>query len=471
METLPNELIINILEYLPLNSLKNICVTSKNLENLCKEIKIKIDFYLINVYHFINCVNFCSKHFTVTKIILSPPLIINDVWMKFATNKLKTLKSLVLHTNVHVTKNNLENFFNFSNIEELSIYNLKIIGNSFEKINKLTNLKKLKIRSSLYIDYDFILSKIRNLQELSLIGTSTLDLVNFDNLKNLRSINFSASEHFVIVRHLSNKLLSNIAENCKFLEKLNLGYCRNIDPSGLNLILEKCNIKYLRLQCYENLNQDTLKIIGNLKNLSYLDISHCRNMQHVQEFKNIEFILKCSKMKKLYAFGISYVDDIFFSNLGRSFPLLTSLLITFTNTNCKNILTKLSNCKKLNKLFLRGSHITSEDFKYFASNTRNYNFIDLGYCKNLESEDLNDLDFRFIKILDINSPKFTKQTFKEIFDKSPYLHSVRIYYVNFLDIDFLKNICKNVKNVFIDKVELNEEIFEFIKSTKNIKFL
>ena len=467
MNTLPEELILNVIDFLDLNDLKSICVVSKLFDNICKDIKIYVDFFFIDQYHFSSCIDFISRHFKVIKIRLPPSIVTKPSLIDHASSKLKHLESLTIHCNNRFSKYDLDHFFKFKNISELSIYSCKISADGFEYLSKLEKLKKFKVRSNLYIDYNILANYPNNLEELSLIGPSTLSIHDFSKLSKLKKIDFSASERFIIIRNLHQNVLQLIGENCKMLEILKLNYCRNMNIDGLNCILQNCNIKHLQVQGCEKIDQSVLKNIGNLKELICLDISHCVNIS----VQGLSYLFNCHNLEKLYAYGIYYLDNDFFINIGKHLQKLKILKITCCETNCKTPLTHLSKCKSLHKLYIRGSTIKPEDFDYFAENSKHYTYIDLGCCKQLTNSNLEKLNTSFLRVLDINSPNFTQSMFTELINNSPYLKNISLYAIKDLDLDFYTNVCKNIDHVFVDKFDIDADFFKSIITIKNMKFL
>lgn len=465
METLPSEILIHILNLLPNNELKNICVVSKLFDKLCKEIKITINLFLISQYNIINCLSFSSKHFKVVKLVLPPDVLISSQWINFAISALPHLECLALHCGNTFKKEHLQKFFKFKNLKEIEMYHMTLNADDFKDIYKLTKLKKLKIRSSLFTNYEKLFKYTPELEELKLIGTSSINIDDFSKLKNLKVINFSASESFIVIRYLNPDLIQKISKNCKKLEKINLNFCKNIDPESLKIIFQDCNIKSLRLQYYDKLNKEMIKTIGNLDQLEVLDISHCSNI------KNVEKITKCYRLKRLYAFGLQYVDKEFFTNTGTYLANLVNLKITFNQTNCRNILTSLSKCKNLKKLFLRGADFLPEDFDYFAMHAKYYKQLDLGLCQKLTGSNLNKLNTKYMKILNINSKNFTKQNFIDLIERSFFLQKIYFYHADFLNVDFFQNICKNIKYVYVNKLELTEDLYNYLSGSNNILFM
>lgn len=465
METLPNEIIIRILNLLSNNDLKNICVVSKLFDRLCKEIKITLDFFLISQYNIIDYLNFSSRHFKVVKLVLPPDVIISTNWINLACEKLHHLECIAMHCGNNFRKEHLQNFFNFKNLVELQMYHMTLNADDFEEISKMTKLKKIKIRSSFQRNYTKLFKYTPNLEDLSLIGTSNLYIDDFSKLTNLKAINFSASENFIVTRHLENELINKIAKYCKKLEKLNLGYCKNIDQHSLKIILQNCNIKILKLQCYDKMDRETMENIGNLSQLKILDISHCNNNNYMEK------LLTCGKIRKLYAFGLNFVNKQFFNNIGKCFNNLVNLKITFCQTDCKEVLTSLSKCKNLCRLFLRGINISPEDFDNFAICSKYYKYLDLGTCPRLTGFNLDKLNTQSMKTLNINSKNFNKQNFTDLVNRSPCLNVLTLYLVDFLDVDFFQNVCRNIKHVYVDKIELNEGLYNYLMNNSNILFI
>lgn len=466
MNTLPTELILNIIYFLCLNDLKSLCVVSKLFDKICQDVNIRVDFFFIDQCQFIKCIDFISRHFNVIKIRLPPSIVTKPSLVDYASSKLKNLESLTIHCNNRFFKEDLEFFYKFQNIKELSIYSCRVSADGFENLFKLKNLKIFKVRSSLYTNYNKLTNYPENLEELSLIGPSTLLINNFNKMSKLKKIDFSSSETFIIVRKLQENILRLIGENCKLLEILKLNYCRNVNSEDLNFLLQSCNIKNLQIQGCENINS-VLKNIGNLKNLVFLDISHCSNIKPHE----LEYLLNCTNLVKLYAYGLYYVDNKFFENIGKCLKKLTSFKFTYCNSNCIKPLTFLSQCKSLHKLFIRGKDIDPKDFDYFAENTKNYTYIDLGNCNQLSNSNLKKLNTNFLQVLDICSPNFTQEMFTEIINNSPYLKNISLYYIRDFNMDFFVKVCKNIKYVFISEHNINKDLFKTLVKMNNINFL
>ena len=137
-----------------------------------------------------------------------------------------------------------------------------------------------------------------------------------------------------------------------------------------------------------------MRNIGNLKNLIYLDISYCKDISS----SGMTYILNCENLEILYSNGIYCIEDSFFAKLGEKCKKLSSLKITCIKTNCKNVLTKLSKCKNLVNLYLRGVSISSRDFDFFIDNVKNYRLLDLGYCKNSLNSSMEKLNSKYSEI-------------------------------------------------------------------------
>ena len=440
---------------------------SKLFDKICRDVNIRVDFFFIDQYYFSRCIDFISRHFNVIKIRLPPSIVTKPSLVDYASSKLKNLESLTIHCNNRFLKKDLEIFFKFQNIKELSIYSCRVSADGFENLYKLKNLKIFKVRSSLFIDYDKLTNYPENLKELSLIGPSTLMVNDFSKMSKLVKIDFSASETFIIVRRLQENVLRHIGENCKLLEILKLNYCRNIITEDLNFLLQNCNINIFQIQGCENINNSVLKNVGNLKNLFFLDISHCCNI----DSRGLEYLLNCTNLKNLYAYGLHYIDNKFFENIGKCLKKLTSFKFTYCKSNCKKPLTFLSQCKNLRKIYIRGGSLDPEDFDYFAKNTKNYTYIDLGNCEKLTNKNLEKLNTNFLEVLDINSTNLTQLMFTELINKSPYLRNISLYYTKEFNLDFFTTLCKDIKYVFINRSDTGEKLLKSLVEIDNIKFL
>ncbi|KAL6635653.1 RNI-like protein [Neocallimastix sp. 'constans'] len=334
-------------------------------------------------------------------------------------SKLSNLEKLDLkNSEIRVMAPNkyLECLKNLNNLTELAIKHSGI--KVFDFIYSLKNLKKLYLNNPKMEDDDIHnLSKLTDLEELTLYDVYCSEDLNYDELKSLTNLKslalhdiYTISEYFTeipnFVFYLTNlrelnvtcatlKSIPSQIFSLKNLESLNISDAE-IDSVSIDLTNFK-NLKYLTLR--ENklheiskeitniTNLKSLDLLGNqiekipneiskLKNLEYLDLSNNK----IEEIPNVISDLKSLKYLKIKYNQIDVLNKKLFELVNlKELNLKTNMIITIPN--------EIGNLKNLEVLDLSQNRIYCE-LPESLNNLSHLKFIDLTINKNIKGKTL-----------------------------------------------------------------------------------
>ena len=350
LENFPNEILINILNFLNLKSLINLSLVNKFFFELTKENKY-CDINEEN-YKLISFINHCKKinHFKDLTLNFKyhireyPQLLENnlkslsiklmDIFdLKIIENN-KNLKNLDIYCSINIENQLFINLFdNLNNIKNISINNHNIDDKILEKFNKY----KL---NSLTLDYCL------NIKKLSKIKQNNL-------------IKFSLSHY----RELNNQELVNFLKSQGNLKELSLLFC-NIDFLLISTLTYKGkNLSYLNISYpLGNLNDLSAYFIAhNCHNLTYLNLSASKITN-----QGVFFIVKkCKKIKKLNLSG-SRIKDYALVHIANYLENIESLDVSFTNITRIGICNLHLKCKNLSYLNIINDKFSIKFLKKFS---------------------------------------------------------------------------------------------------------
>lgn len=128
--------------------------------------------------------------------------------------------------------------------------------------NTMEEIGKLKTLVNLSMDYcvikkgiDFI-SNLKNLDDLSLVHVDTVD----------------------------DDFLVNLINNCKYINKLNISFCKSVSCNGFSELMRLKNLKHLELMGTSLHDNE----IGEFKNLHYLVCHGCKNVSDIGVLKVVQ---------------------------------------------------------------------------------------------------------------------------------------------------------------------------------------
>ena len=279
----------------------------------------------------------------------------------------------------------------------------KIITDKIINLNALTGAKNIKSLDLSYTDLNDIraLLYMPNLERLNLTGTkiSEKDLNKLSSLKNLKSITLS---------NLDMNDLKIISKNFPNIEELDISNNKNIKN-----ISEIANLKNLKSLRASNIGITNLKDIGNLIQLSSIDLSN-NDLSDVDE-NDIQNLINLTSISSLDLSNTHIKDSIlnkYFDSISNQ-NLLTKLTIRNNyNRNviggCEkiNVIDNIQNLSKLTNLTYldlhgNGCNDTNVSQKgltssLYFSNMKNLQYLDIS---NTPAKDLSNLTYSYLRNL------------------------------------------------------------------------
>lgn len=198
-----------------------------------------------------------------------------------------------------------------TNITDLSIGAMDSVNN-IDIIEKLTNLKKLRIYLNNLKDISFLEKVTPNITSLMLgtgINNSNLELDIIERFQLLESLFvYKISNGFDILRKLRN--LTNLTINASKITDFRFLRDTNINNLSLGMIKNNdCNTlcgnqKIKRLELWKLNKLMDLDILGNLPNLEYVRIYQNNNIEKIPDLR------KCINLKTLILDELKNLKDI-----------------------------------------------------------------------------------------------------------------------------------------------------------------
>lgn len=179
-----------------------------------------------------------------------------------------------------------------------------------------------------------------------------------------------------------------VSENIRLenLTELDLNYCKNLTDDNLRVLLEKCsNLQTLKLYSYDITGAVFASENIRLKNLTELDIMHCRKLTD----DDLRLLLeKCPNLQTLKLSSGNITGAAFASENIRFENFIKLDLSYCEEVTDDNLRLLLEKCPNLQTLKLSGGNITGAAFA--SENIRFENFIklDLSFCGEVTDDDL-----------------------------------------------------------------------------------
>lgn len=283
--------------------------------------------------------------------------------------KLSNLKSITIDSG---------RLYSIEFVEELDKLETLIIETgeikSIEPLRNKQGLKSLKIGVCYTIqDFD-VIETLPDLEELNLEGLYVKDSINWENLKNLKSL------------YLNNAGSTNVIKALSGYEKLENLYLTNLDEDiveNIDVIGRLNNLKSLTLKNGKAFDMSVLSDMPNLEDI-YLN--------NVHEVKGLEKIFNLPQLKKLYI-GYSGFEIDFEHISGNS--ILEKLEIcdcTFGQEQLKDNMDIFKGFPALKNVRINGAELNDVEFVRYLPELEQLDIIDnyvsdvtpLNLCKNLK---------------------------------------------------------------------------------------
>jgi hypothetical protein len=252
-----------------------------------------------------------------------------DFYNNFPLEKCSNLLKL----NYYFNNNRSEYIYKYEKLQCLVLNNLFTVN--LLNIDKLKNIKSITLNMCDLILNINCLSKCPNLKEICF--KDNVDPINFEFLKNNTKL-----ESLII----DNDLLSNIdfLENCHNLKKLEIYRCYNLQ--NINMLQNCHNIEDISIvECPDVLSYNLInKKLKHVKlALNYILGPQIFNMEHYEQLetlnifysdiKNFDFLNKCTKLKMLQIDNCHNIKYLNICNL----------------TECTNL--TITNCNELTHIY------------------------------------------------------------------------------------------------------------------------
>ncbi|KAG0170874.1 hypothetical protein DFQ28_002168 [Apophysomyces sp. BC1034] len=198
---------------------------------------------------------------------------------------------------------------------------------------------------------------------------STPSIAHFlQNMRQLRVLDLSGLDS---VKNSTLQVVADLAQ----LEKLNLGWCRNISGQGVQAVAQGCQaLQYLKLNGCPQLDETTMATIGQLPFLSHLCLAYCTSLTD------------------------GGLLEFFQSSSGPLTHLNLSSCTRLTDASLRHI---ALHCKRLSHLELAGCVLlTDQGFCYLAPRLRTF--------VNLDLEDLQQITGITVKALANSQPQLRR---------------------------------------------------------------
>lgn len=353
LEDIPNELLINIINFLTTLDIISLSQVNKKFNLITKENNYCI-FDNKKYYQIIEFIKHCKKITYFEDLSLNFKYYINEL-PQLLNNNLKTINirasdkyelSFIKH-NKDVKNLKLKCFLN---LEDDYILDL------FDSLNKIKNLGIYNT----VID-DRLIGKINKytLNSLSLeacINLKNISLINQNKLKKLEIISFNRVEEII-------KLLKKQTK----LEILNLSFS-DVNLFTTSIITENNisnNLKILNLSYSQGIIDDlsAFMIGNNCKNLKELYLNDTSITNH-----GVYFIVRgCKKIEKL-GLAASLIKDYALVEIANYYPKIISLHLEFNNITRIGVYNLLLRCKNLSYLNIMNDNFNIKYLQYVYNN-------------------------------------------------------------------------------------------------------
>lgn len=354
LENIPNELLIYVIQLLPLKNIITLSKVNKLFFKLTKENKKWKFDNNINDFSFIN---HCNKIEHFEDFSLNYKYYIFD-YLKLNKNNLKT---------IHIRINNIYDLFFIKNNKDLKNLKIKYSLNLesdclLELFDHLKYLKNISIDNT-NVD-DKIIDKINNykLKTLSLeacINIKKISKINQPNLKKIEIINYNKNNTEEIIELIKKQ---------KKLEELNLSFC-NTNIFTVSIIsdnssnLTKLNLSY----SYGFIDDLSAYMISNncikLRDL-YLNNSVITN-------HGIFFITRGCKLLKNLGIAGTLIKDYSLIEISNYLPNLEKLETEFNDITRIGIYNLLLKCKKIKYLNILNDNFNIKYIHYIFNKVNN----------------------------------------------------------------------------------------------------
>lgn len=210
-----------------------------------------------------------------------------------------------------------------------SLIKLELDSCTFEEdtslIFTLPKLELLSLQSMENIDDCLIniTNESKNLKHLSLINCKNVSVDAFKKLSSLINLEYLNIPN---LQCLDDDIISGVANGCKSLQHINISRCQNISEDAIIKLTNLKSLKYLDIRDIQNVNDNIIINIGNnCKKLTSLYIKSCKNVSNTA----LDQLAKLENLITLCLVEIDNIGDQVFKNMHK--------LESFTCTHCPNV--------------------------------------------------------------------------------------------------------------------------------------